>query len=133
MSVAPRNQEPKADGQARRRQFSVDDKLRILADADACTEPGAIGALLRREGLHASQLSTWREQRAAGARAALGQRRGRKPRSAESREFEQLQREHARLEAELAEAREVIAIQKAVAARLRDVADGRDLEPSRRR
>lgn len=102
-------------------------------EADACTEPGAIGALLRREGLYASQLATWRAKRAAGARAALGQRRGRKPRPADAREMERLQREQDRLRDELARAREVIAIQTAVAARLQDLADHRDVEPSRRR
>jgi transposase len=51
---------------AERRRFSAAYKLRILEEADACTEPGAIGAWLRREGLYASHLTTWRAQRAAG-------------------------------------------------------------------
>lgn len=132
MSVAPHDPKADADNRAHRRRFSADDKLRILAEADACTEPGAIGALLRREGLYASQLATWRATRAAGARAALGQRRGRKPRPADAREMERLQREQARLQDELAQAREVIAIQKETAARLRALAGHRDLEPPRR-
>ncbi len=123
--MAPHDPEAEADGRAHRRRFSAAYKLRILAEADACTEPGAIGALLRREGLHSSHLATWRAQRAAGVRAALGQRRGRKPRPAAAREMEQLQREQARLQDELAQAREVIAIQKEAAARLRALADQR--------
>lgn len=48
---------------AQRRQFSSSEKRRILALADACTEPGEIGALLRREGIYSSHLCTWRKQR----------------------------------------------------------------------
>jgi transposase-like protein len=74
---------------AKRRQFSSKEKRRILAAADRCTEAGAIGALLRREGIYSSQLATWRRQRAASARVALEPRkRGRKadPGIAESRQ-----------------------------------------------
>ncbi|HOI94574.1 MAG TPA: hypothetical protein PK250_07695, partial [Syntrophobacter fumaroxidans] len=45
-----------------RRRFSAEYKLRILRLADTCTEPGSLGALLRREGLYASNLRTWRHQ-----------------------------------------------------------------------
>ena len=51
---------------AKRRQFSAAYKQRILAEAEACTEPGQRGALLRREGLYSSHLTKWRRQRAAG-------------------------------------------------------------------
>jgi len=57
---------------ARRRRFSAAYKLRILEEADACAEPGAIGAWLRREGLYASHLTTWRAQRAASVQAGPG-------------------------------------------------------------
>ncbi len=117
---------------AQRRRFSAAYKLRILEEADACTEPGAIGALLRREGLYASHLTTWRAQRAAGVQAGLSQARGRKPQPAAARELARLRQENARLQAELAQAREVIAIQKETAARLRALAGHRDLEPPRR-
>ena len=50
-----------------------------LREADACTRPGEIGELLRREGLYTSHLTYWRKQREAGALKELGQPRGRKP------------------------------------------------------
>ncbi len=46
-----------------RRRFTVEYKVRVLAEADACTETGQLGELLRREGLYSSHLSTWRRQR----------------------------------------------------------------------
>ena len=55
----------------KRRRFSVDYKLRILAEVDASTLPGQIGALLRREGLYSSNLIGWRQQREAGQLSAL--------------------------------------------------------------
>ena len=56
---------------ATRRRFSAEYKRKILREADACTEPGAIGALLRREGLYSSNLTTWRAQRERGELAGL--------------------------------------------------------------
>ncbi len=50
---------------ATRRRFTAEYKRRVLREADACTEPGEIGALLRREGLYPSHLCLWRKQRRA--------------------------------------------------------------------
>jgi hypothetical protein len=58
--------DPEVVPRATRRRFSGKYKRRIVGEADQCTEPGSIGALLRREGLYSSQLATWRRQRAAG-------------------------------------------------------------------
>src|SRR5665648_389885 len=63
---------------AKRRRFTADYKLAILAEAEAAREPGEVGALLRREGLYSSHL-TWRRQRDEGALLALSCPRGRKP------------------------------------------------------
>ena len=63
--------DPEVPAKARRRKFTAAYKLDILKQADACSKLGEIGALLRREGLYSSLLSKWREQRAAGALAAL--------------------------------------------------------------
>ena len=52
--------DPEVVPKARRRQFSAGYKKRILEETDRCTEAGQIGALLRREGLYSSHLSTWR-------------------------------------------------------------------------
>ena len=56
---------------AMRRKFSAEYKLEVLREADACTKPGEVGALLRREGLYTSHLSTWRKQRRQGELGGL--------------------------------------------------------------
>jgi transposase-like protein len=85
-----------------RRRFNVEDKVRILAEADACTGRGEIGELLRREGIYSSHLTRWRAARAKHGTAGLApERPGRKPAmDAKDRLISQLQRENARLEKE---------------------------------
>jgi transposase-like protein len=63
--------DPEVIPKAKRRQFSVQYKLRILTEADNCTERGGIGALLRREGLYSSYLTKWRKQREEGVLTGL--------------------------------------------------------------
>lgn len=107
--------DPEVAATARRRQFSSSEKRRILAEADRCTEPGAIGALLRREGIYSSNLTTWRKQREAAERAALApQKRGRKadPALAEAHRVAELIRENERLRRKLATAHTIIEVQK---------------------
>jgi transposase len=104
--------------QAKRRKFTAKYKLEILEKADACTEPGEIGELLRREGLYTSHLTYWRKQRRDGALKELGQSRGRKPADRRDVELAELRRRAERAEAELAKARKVIAIQGNVSALL---------------
>ena len=58
--------DPEVADKATRRQLSAKYKRRIVREADRCTKPGELGALLRREGLFSSALSTWRRQREAG-------------------------------------------------------------------
>jgi len=58
--------DPEVPEKARRRRFSAEYKLRVLEEADACSESGEIGALLRREGLYSSHLVVWRRQRTEG-------------------------------------------------------------------
>ena len=102
---------------ATRRRFTNADRRRILAKADACTKPGEIGALLRREGVYSSSLTTWRRKREAGELVALAsQKRGPKvnPALAEARRFEQLTRENQRLQSQLDKAMLVIDVQKKV-------------------
>ena len=97
----------------RRRQFSASYKLEILEQADGCTDPGAIGALLRREGLYSSHLTAWRAARREGSLTQLSRKRGTKPtRSPETKEVERLRREIARLRRELKKAQTVIEVQK---------------------
>jgi transposase len=100
---------------AKRRTFSNADKLRILAAADACTAPGDIGALLRREGIYSSHLATWRKQRqAAAASQVLARKRGPKvdPAALQERKVRDLEVEVARLRDKLAKADLIIDVQK---------------------
>jgi transposase len=110
--------DPELVERPRRRTFSAAYKLEILREAEACTQPGEIGALLRREGLYSGHLSKWRRQREAGALEALGRSRGRKPLDRRDLELAELQRRLERSEAELEKARKVIEIQGNVSALL---------------
>jgi transposase len=104
-----------------RRFFSKADKQRILQAADRCTAPGEIGALMRREGVYSSSLSTWRQQLKAAELAALAPRR-RGPKPAADRDqvlqIAQLTRDNDRLKSRLDKALFVIEVQKKVAALL---------------
>jgi transposase len=100
-------------GSARRRRFSAEYKRGILEQADGCTEPGQLGALLRREGLYSSHLTKWRQARRDGEVAGLrGHKRGPKGRHKLVREVERLQRDNVRLQQELHKAQTIIAVQK---------------------
>ena len=100
-----------------RRRFTLEYKAKIVAEADACTEPGMLGELLRREGLYSSHLSTWRRQRDEGALAGLTpKRRGRKAKTKNplAENVARLQRENERLREKLRQAELVIDVQKKV-------------------
>jgi transposase-like protein len=100
---------------ARRKQFSAAEKLRILREVDACQGSGEIGALLRREGIYSSYLTTWRRQRERGELDGLApQRRGPKP-DPQAVENARLRRENARLQERLQRAELIIDFQKKVA------------------
>ena len=95
---------------AKRRQFSAAYKRRILQAVDQCTQPGQVGALLRREGLYSSHLTKWRRQR---DRGELGtQKRGPAPADPALKEVARLQRENERLRKQLEKAEAIIAVQK---------------------
>jgi transposase-like protein len=105
--------DPEVSAIAKRRQFSAAYKLAVLEEVDHCSNPGAIGALLRREGLYSSHLTMWRREREAGALAALGHRRGRRAAlTAEQKRLVALQMENARLKRELEQARTIVEVQK---------------------
>ena len=109
-SVAP---DPEVRAVAKRRQFSAAYKLAVLEEAERLSEPGGIGALLRREGLYSSHLSVWRRERESGALEALGRRRGRKTKlSAEQKRVAALEARCARLQRELEQAHTIIDVQK---------------------
>ena len=104
--------DPEVRIRAQRRRFSAEYKIRILEEADRCTEPGEVGSLLRREGLYSSSLSNWRRQRAAGTLGTA--KRGRKadPLAAENK---QLRRENERLKRDLEKAKLIMDAQKKIA------------------
>ena len=105
--------DPEVRAVAKRRQFSAAYKLSVLAQVDELTEPGAIGALLRREALYSSHLTGWRRERESGALEALGRRRGRKARTTpEQKRVAVLEAKNARLQRELEQARLIIEVQK---------------------
>ena len=103
--------DPEVPERAKRRRFTASYKLAILDELDQASEPGAKGAILRREGLYTSHIVEWRRARDAGALEALGRSRGRKPANPLAGEVERLRRRAQRLEAELDRARLVIAAQ----------------------
>ena len=116
--------EVKVEAKPKRRRFTAQYKLSILEQADACTKPGELSALLRREGLYSSYLTDWRQDREQGQLAALQPRkRGRKakkvdPRDAKIAELEkQLAVERTRRE----RAEALVELQKKVAALLGDL------------
>lgn len=122
--------DPEIPAKARRRRFDATYKLAILDEYDRLSEPGAKGALLRREGLYSSQIVEWRRSRDVGALAELGRPRGRKPRrTARSVELERMQRRAERAEAELAKARLVIEVQGKVSALLEAISESAEPEP----
>ena len=116
-SPAPASRpEPEFTSDAKRRTFTADYKVRILEEADVATGDGAIGALLRREGLYSSHLSTWRRERQEGTLQAP-RKRGPQAQPADPRdeELRRLRSDNDRLVEELRKAHLVIGIQKKVA------------------
>ena len=116
-------QQPKNEvtPKAKRRRFSAQYKLRILEETDRCTQPGQIGALLRREGLYSSNLTSWRRQRDQGQIGALSpKKRGPKPvpDATMVRELTKLREQNQRLEQKLKKAELIIEVQKKVSALL---------------
>ena len=108
--------DPEVVPKAKRRQFSADYKKRILAEAEAAQQPGAIGAMLRREGLYSSHLTHWRQQSQEAMRSALApHRRGPKPKHDPLfEEVRKLKQENSQLTDRLARAELIIDVQKKV-------------------
>lgn len=102
---------------AERRRFTAEYKVKVLREADRCKQPGEIGALLRREGLYWSNLTTWRKQRESGELAGLSarkrgpQRREKNPLAERVRELE---RDNMRLKRRAERAEGIVELQKKV-------------------
>jgi transposase len=113
--------DPEIPMKAKRRRFTAEYKAAVLREIDAATQPGQVGAILRREGLYSSHLVEWRRARDAGALEALGKVRGRKPVDPVEVENNKLRRENARLAEKLSRAQRVIEVQGKVSALLREL------------
>jgi transposase-like protein len=103
--------DPEVPERPTRRRFSAEYKLRVVEEANAATEPGAVGALLRREGLYSSHLVEWRRLYRLGALSGLARARGRPPENPLAKEVDRLRRANVRLEQRLATAERIIEIQ----------------------
>jgi len=125
--------DPELVERAKRRRFTAEYKLRILRETEACSRPGEIGALLRREGLYTSHLTAWRKQHDAGALEALERKGGRKPADRRDAENAALRRRLTRAEDELQKARKVIEMQGKVSALLGELLEPRGATPSTER
>ena len=107
--------DPEVAEKAVRRKFTAKYKLRILQEADVCATQGQMGALLRREGLYSSNLTTWRRQRKQGALEALSPKhRGPKTKNSDPSvcRIAELEKENHRLKKELKQATTIIDVQK---------------------
>ena len=115
----PLAQQTEVTARAQRRRFTAAEKLRVLREADRCTKPGELSALLRREGLYSSHLSTWRAARSRGELAGLSPRRrgpNAKPVDPRDKKIAELERQTRRLQARLERAEGLIELQRKVAA-----------------
>ncbi len=109
--------DPEVPEKKPRRKHTAKYKLRILKEAENCTEPGEIGALMRREGLYASNLSFWRRQRDQGIlKGITPKKRGRKTkeRNPLAHKVAELERENRKLQNKLKKAEIIIDVQKKI-------------------
>lgn len=109
--------DPEVPEKASRRKFTADYKLRILKEAETCQHAGQRGALLRREGLYSSHLTTWRRQAERGTLQALSpRRRGPKARTPNPlmKRVATLERENQQLRHQLKQAETIIEVQKKI-------------------
>jgi transposase len=126
-------QSPDPDARPQRRTFTAEFKARILAEYDAAPDAAARGAILRRERLYGSHILDWRKARDAGAAAGLTDRRqsaARAAKKAETAEFARLQRENARLQAELAKTQTALQIMGKAHALLELLSESADTAPT---
>ncbi len=121
--MSPRSDRP------RRRVFTAEYKQKILAEYDELDEPGAKGALLRREGLYSSHLVEWRRARDAGVLSGLTGRTRPANRSTHEVENERLRRDKQRLERELAKTKAALEIVGKAHALLEMLSESADTEP----
>ena len=121
MNAAERNgSETEVVAKATRRRFTLEYKRTIVREAEGCKTPGAIGALLRREGLYSSHLTVWRAARERGELAGAAKKRGPARRAVDPRDkrITELGRERTRWQKRAERAEALVELQKQVAALL---------------
>lgn len=116
-------------GRPRRRRFTADYKLAVVEEYDRLTEPGAKGALLRREGLYSSHVVEWRRARDVGALSALAAQRRRPAKTGEQVKLERMRSRAERAEAELARTRAALEVVGKAHALLELLSESADTEP----
>jgi transposase-like protein len=120
--------DPEVPEKARRRTFTAQYKLDVVAEYDAAAA-GEKGAVLRRKGLYSSHVIEWRRARDAGTLAGPAKSRGRPAADPRDAQIARLQKEKAKLEQELAKARFVVDVQSKLQALLETISEGADTEP----
>ena len=111
--ATPGAPDPEVRAVAQRRTFTAEYKRCLLQEIDAATQPGQIGAILRREGLYSSTLASWRREREAALKQAFSKSRGPKAKKDPlAIENEKLRRQDQRLQEELRKAELIIEVQK---------------------
>jgi transposase len=120
--------DPQVPERARRRTFTAQYKLDVVAAYDAAPD-GEKGAVLRREGLYSSHIVEWRRARDSGALAGLAPPRGRPAADPRDVQIARLNREKRQLEQELAKARFVVDVQAKLHALLETISESADTEP----
>lgn len=118
-----------SSARATRRRFTVEEKLRILAEYEAATTPESRGAVLRREGIYSSHIALWRQKRDSGGKAALDRKRGPKP-NPQARELEKLRRQNERLVKRNEQLEKIVEIQGKMQALLQQLGSKETAPPS---
>jgi transposase-like protein len=112
-----------------RRRFTVEQKLRILAEYESARTPEARGAVLRREGIYSSHIALWRQKRDSGGKAALDRKRGPKP-DPHARELERLRRENQRQAKRIDQLEKIVEVQGKMQALLQELGSKETAPPS---
>ena len=102
---------PEVVEKASRRRFTIEYKQRIVTEVEQCSQPGEIGALLRREGLYSSTVQRWRRQL---QESSLSSSKKSTQKESPSQEIARLKRENDRLSEKLRQAELIIDVQKKV-------------------
>ena len=137
IKLSDKNQQrpdPEVPEKKPRRKFTAKYKLRVLQEVENCTDPGEVGALLRREGLYSSNLTIWRKQKEQGILQGMKPRkRGRKTKEKNplAQKVAELELANRKLQNRLKKAEIIIDVQKKISQILQIPDDPAETEGSR--